>query len=106
MCQGGDPGSFSIWDHGQRIRHTIIGGELFKKVAAVAKLRKRDLMKSDKSPQNYNGQPLTLDGRLDLDISFKAKVCALQYTLRLMPLTRLARRTEAEVPLEGATDNC
>ena len=39
---------FGIVDSGADI--TIIGAELFKKVAAVAKVRKKDFKKSDKSP--------------------------------------------------------
>ena len=52
---------FGIVDSGADI--TIIGAELFKKVAAVVKLRKKDFKKSDKSPHGYDGQPFTLDGR-------------------------------------------
>ena len=33
---------------------TKIGGVLFKKVAAVAKLKKRDLKRPDKTPRNYD----------------------------------------------------
>ena len=62
---------FGIVDSGADI--TIIGAELFKKDAAVAKLRKKDFKKSDKSPHGYDGQPFTLDGRMDLDITFKGK---------------------------------
>ena len=54
---------FGIVDSGADI--TIIGAELFKKVAAVAKLHKKDFKKSDKSPHGYDGQPFTLDGRMD-----------------------------------------
>ena len=43
---------------------TIIGGEIFKKVAAVAKLRKRDFKPADKTPYNY-------DRKLKLDVSCK-----------------------------------
>ncbi len=67
---------------------TIIGGELFKKVAAVAKLRKRDL-KSDKSPHNYDGQPFILDGRLDLDISFKGKSMCTPVYIKMNALDQL-----------------
>ncbi len=63
--------AFGIIDSGADI--TILGGELFKKVAAVAKLRKKDLKKANKSPHTYDGQPFSLDGRMDLDISFKGK---------------------------------
>ena len=48
---------------------TIMGGELFKKVAAVARLRKRDFKAADKSPRGYDGSPFHLDGRIDLELS-------------------------------------
>ena len=50
---------------------TIIGGEMFKKVAAVAKLRKKDFKPADKTPYNYDRKPFRLDGKLKLDVSFK-----------------------------------
>ena len=52
---------------------TIISGSLFRKVAAVAWLKKRDLKKPDKMPRNYDQTPFTLDGRMDLDISFQGR---------------------------------
>ena len=36
---------------------TIMGGEMFKKVAAVAKLRKKDFKPADKTPYNYDKKP-------------------------------------------------
>ena len=52
---------------------TIMGPELFKKVAAVAKLKKRRLKKADKVPHTYDRREFKLDGRLDLDINFNDK---------------------------------
>ena len=49
---------------------SIMGGEMFKKVAAVAKLRKRDFKTTDKTPYNFDGKPFRLDGKLELDVSF------------------------------------
>ena len=49
---------------------TILGGNLFKKVATTAKLKKRDFRPADKTPRNYDQRPFQLDGRLDLDIGF------------------------------------
>ena len=46
---------------------TIIGG-LIRKVAAAAKLRKRDLKNPDETLLTYDHQLFTLDGRVDLDI--------------------------------------
>ena len=50
---------------------TIMGGEMFKKVAAVAKLRKKDFKPADKTPHNYDKKPFRLDGKLELDVSFQ-----------------------------------
>ena len=49
---------------------TIMGREAFKKVATVAKLRKRDFHPADKMAYSYDGKPFTLDGRLQLDLMF------------------------------------
>lgn len=49
---------------------TILGGNLFKKVATIAKLKKRDFHPADKIPKNYDQRLFQLDGCLDLDISF------------------------------------
>ena len=49
---------------------TIMGAELFKKVASVAHLKKSALKKPDKTPYTYDHQPLSLDGMLELDITF------------------------------------
>ena len=60
--------AYGLIDSGADI--TIIGGSLFKKVATVARLRKRDFMKADKVPRTYDQRPFQLDGRMDLDIVF------------------------------------
>ena len=52
---------------------TILGGEAFKQVAAVAKLRKREFKPPDKKPRNYDQQPFRLDGRFDLNLEFRGK---------------------------------
>ena len=52
---------------------TIMGGELFKRVSVAAKLRKRDLHKSDKTPKTYDQRTFTLDGRMMLTIEFDEK---------------------------------
>ena len=44
-----------ILDSGADI--TIMGAEMFKKVASVAKLRKQDFKKPDKVPRTYNHKP-------------------------------------------------
>ena len=49
---------------------TIIGGALFKRIATIARLRKRDFKPPDKTPKTYDQKSFKLDGRMDLDISF------------------------------------
>ena len=49
---------------------TIMGGELFRHVAMVARLKKSQFHRADKSLKTYDGTPFVLDGMLDLDISF------------------------------------
>jgi len=39
-------------------------------IAAAAKFTKRDFKKADNIPQIYNQQQFTLDGCMDLDVSF------------------------------------
>ena len=45
-------------------------GELFRHVATVACLRKSQLRKPDRVPKPYDGRTFTLDGMMDLDITF------------------------------------
>ena len=52
---------------------TIIGGTMFKKVASVARLQKKNFKPCDKQALNYDRQPIQLDGRIDLDITFENK---------------------------------
>ena len=75
---------------------TIMGGELFKRVAVAAKLRKRDLHKSDKMPKTYDQRTFTLDRRMMLTIEFDEKCLATpvyQRWIRLM--TFYCRRVSA-----------
>ena len=60
-----------ITDSGADI--SIMGGELFKRIAAVARLKRRDFKRADKVPCTYDQKPFPLDGRLDLDVSFGDK---------------------------------
>ena len=52
---------------------TIIGGDLFKQVATIAKLRKRDFRLADKTPRTFDQKPFVLHGCMDLDITFGNK---------------------------------
>ena len=45
---------------------------MFKEVAAVAKLKK-NFRKPDKTPRNYDQQPFSLDGVMDLEVTFGDK---------------------------------
>ena len=63
--------AYGIVDTGADI--SIIGGNLFKKVASVARLRKRDFKPADKTPRNYDGCTFSLDGRMDLEVTFNGK---------------------------------
>ena len=49
---------------------TIIGRDLFARVAAAACLRMRDFRKADKVPRTYDRKTYHLYGCMDLDISF------------------------------------
>ena len=49
---------------------TIIGPRLFKKVAAVSRLKKKDFKPADKTPHGYDGRPFELHGRMQLTLSF------------------------------------
>ena len=63
---------FGLVDSGADI--SIIGGDLFQRVAARAKLKKRDFKRADKVPHGYDRRPFTLDGRMDLDLEFNGYV--------------------------------
>ena len=51
-----------------------MSGTLLRKVAVVAKLRKKDLKPPDKTPCGYDRRPFKLHGKMDLTISFEGKV--------------------------------
>jgi len=70
-----------ILDSGADI--TIMGGALFKKVAPAAKLKRKDLHRSDKVPRTYNRKPFTLDGRMALDLSFGEKTMTTPIYLKM-----------------------
>ena len=57
-----------VIDSGAEI--TIIGGKLFARIAAVARLKKSQLKAPDRIPKTYDRRSFTLDGRMDLDVSF------------------------------------
>jgi len=47
---------------------TIMGQELFARVAAAAKLRKKNFRKADKVPRTYDRKTFHLDGCMDMDL--------------------------------------
>lgn len=60
-----------IVDSGANI--VIMGTEIFKKVATANKIKKKAFHKPDKVPHTYDQKVFTLDGYLQLDISFGDK---------------------------------
>ena len=63
----GVPG-YGLIDSGVDI--SIMGGILFKKIATVAHLRRRDFLMPGKTPRTYDRQLFRLDGRMNLEIDF------------------------------------
>ena len=55
---------------------TILGGDAFRKVATVAKLRKKDFKPADKKAFNYDGKPFCLDGCMQLEVTFGEQTMA------------------------------
>lgn len=49
---------------------TIMGCDLFKKVAFVCRLKKRDFKAADTTLRTYDQKLFTLHGRIDLDLTF------------------------------------
>ena len=52
---------------------TIMGADLFKRVAAAARLKKKQLKKTDKVPHTYDQKTFKLDGKIELDITFQGQ---------------------------------
>ena len=59
---------YGIIDSGADI--SIIGGDLLRCVASAAHLKKHDFKSADKFPRTYDQKPFSLDGRMDLDVTF------------------------------------
>ena len=72
---------YGIVDSGADI--TIIGGSLFKRIATVAKLKKKQLKPPDKQPKTYDGKPFSLDGRINLEVAFNDKVMTTTVYIKL-----------------------
>ena len=63
--------TYGLVDTGADI--TIMGARLFKKVAAVAKLKKKNFKPPNKIPRGYDGKPFTLHGQMELTLTFEEK---------------------------------
>ena len=62
---------------------TIIGRDLFTTIATANKLKKRDLKKPDKVPKTYDRRTFTLDGKLELELSFEDKTLTTNVYVKL-----------------------
>ena len=73
MCSSTSQGvdAWGILDTGADI--TIMGPDLFKKVASLRRLKKRNFHQPDKVPKTYDRRTFTLDGRMELEITFGGK---------------------------------
>ena len=49
---------------------TIVGGDLFRRIVAVEKVKKRQFKPVDKLSHTYDRRPFHLDGKIDVDITF------------------------------------
>ena len=49
---------------------TIMEGNLFTRIAAVTKLKKKHFKAVDKVQRTYDQHPFSLDGKVHLDITF------------------------------------
>ena len=71
----------------------IMGGELFKKVATTARLRKKDFCKPDHTPHTYDHKPFQSHEKMELEITFAAS-CLLWYISRWMHMTKCCYQRE------------
>ena len=51
----------------------ITGGKFVKRIAIIAQLKKKDLKPPDKKPRIYDQRTFTLDGQMNLDITFDGR---------------------------------
>ena len=61
----------------------ITNANLFKNIAAAVKLRKKAFKQPDKVPYTYDQKPLTLDGHIDMDISFDGRTMCTQVYVKM-----------------------
>ena len=77
----------------------IIGGNLFRKVASVARLKKKNLKPTDEIPRAHDQHPFTLDGRIELMITFGEKEISMQVYIKVDAADQLLLS-------EGVSRNC
>ena len=77
---GGVP-ACGVIDSGADI--TIIGSELFRKVAAATRMKKKQLQTPDRIPYAYDRRPFSLDGKVKLDITFDGKTISTPVYIKL-----------------------
>ena len=70
---------------------TIVGAEVFKRIATVAKLHRRDFKQSDKTPRTYDQKTFHIDGRVDLDITFQECTMSTQVYVKMDAKEQLLR---------------
>ena len=70
---------------GSRSEITIIGGELFCHIAAVARLPKSKFQKPDKILRTYDQRTFVLDGKMDLNICLDKVIIKTPVMLKQMP---------------------
>ena len=87
VCVQGIP-MFGLIDSAADI--TIMGGVLFKKVAAAARLKRKHFKPADKVPHSYDHQPFKLDGRMDLEIEFDNKKLTMPIYIKMDAQEQLA----------------
>jgi len=77
---------------------TIIGGQLFCKVASVVHLKKKHFKHADKTPRNYDRRLFRLNGRMDLTIAFGNKEMMTSVYIRLDAVDQFSVRNNVRTP--------
>ena len=62
---------------------TIMNGDLFKRVATASHLKKNNFKRADKVPRTYGRHSFSLDGRMDMDISFGGRTMCTPVYLKM-----------------------
>ena len=62
---------------------TIMGAKVFCTVATAARLKKRDFKPADCTPRTYDQKPFTLDGMMEMDITFEESVIRMPVYIKM-----------------------